>query len=168
MDKAKAELIAGAEEDKAFRDKEGYRFQSAICSTTDYKTAGQSPRLLSLSVDSRRLHRRGSWQLSAPADCCGIASAAKEIEVADLFAAPGNMDRLLTQRWCDALNKAREEKRGEPMGGDGMFDECPSSATSPIVPADKDGNGRFERLILAASPMLPDPMSRAAMRLSWR
>ena len=51
MDKVKAELIAGAEGDKAFRSKEGYDF-NAYSSTTDYNTAGQSPRLLSLSVEA--------------------------------------------------------------------------------------------------------------------
>ena len=67
------------------------------------------------------------------------------------------MDRLLTQRWCDALNKAREEKRGEPVGGGGMFDECPKLDEIAIIPADKDGNGRFEQLMLVASPYVAGP-----------
>ena len=67
------------------------------------------------------------------------------------------MDRLLTQRWCDALNKAREEKRGEPVGGEGMFNDCPKLSEIAIVPTDKDKNGRFERLILTASPYVAGP-----------
>ena len=74
-----------------------------------------------------------------------------------IFAEPANMDRLLTQRWCDALNKAREEKRGEPVGGGGMFDECPKLSEIAIVPTDKDKNGRFERLVLTASPYVAGP-----------
>lgn len=62
------------------------------------------------------------------------------------------MGRLLTQRWCDALNKAREEKRGEPVGGGGMFDECPPLSDISIIPTDKDKNGRFEQLMLIADP----------------
>ena len=67
------------------------------------------------------------------------------------------MTRLLTQRWCDALNKAREEKRGEPVGGDGMFDDCPKLSDIAIIPTDKDKNGRFERLMLIASPYVAGP-----------
>jgi hypothetical protein len=67
------------------------------------------------------------------------------------------MDRLLTQPWCDALNKARAEKRGEPVGGGGMFDECPKLSEISIIPTDKDGNGKFERLELIADPYVAGP-----------
>ena len=50
MDKDKAELLANAKQDKAYRDKEGYPF-NGYTSSTDVTTAGQSARLLSLSVD---------------------------------------------------------------------------------------------------------------------
>src|SRR5687767_7585091 len=51
MAKAKAELIAGAEEDKAMRAEQGSEFHGFM-SSTDYKTAGQSDRLLSLTVEA--------------------------------------------------------------------------------------------------------------------
>lgn len=149
MAKVKTELISGAREDKTMRDKEGYDFHGHM-SSTDYKTDGQSERLLSLQGDV------GAYTGGAHGNYGTVAllwdrSAAREIKVADLFAEPANMDRLLTQRWCDALNKAREEKRGEPVGG-GMFDDCPKLTDIAIMPADKDGDGRFERLLLIADP----------------
>ena len=64
---------------------------------------------------------------------------------------------MLTPRWCDALNKAREEKRGEPVGGGGMFDECPKLDEISIIPTDKDGNSKFERLVLIADPYVAGP-----------
>lgn len=150
MDKVKADLIAGAKEDKAFRDKEGFDFHGHS-STTDYATAGQSPRLLSLSVDVAA-YTGGAHGNYGTNSLLWDRQAAKEIKVADLFAEPANMERLLTQRWCDALNKARKEKRGEPVGGGGMFDDCPKLGDIAVVPTDKDGNGRFDRLMLTASP----------------
>jgi hypothetical protein len=155
MDNAKAELLASAKEDKAFRDKEGYDF-NAYSSTTDYNTAGESPRLLSLSVEAAS-YTGGAHGNSGTNGLLWDRQAMKEVTVADLFATPANMDRLLTQRWCDALNKAREEKRGEPVGSEGMFDECPKLSEIAIVPTDKDKNGRFERLILTASPYVAGP-----------
>jgi hypothetical protein len=150
MKKARDELVAGAKEDKAFRDKEGFDF-NGYQSSTDYKTAGQSQRLLSLTSDV------GAYTGGAHGNYWTIGrlwdrTATEEIKFGDLFSEAANRDRMLTQRWCDALNEAREKKRGEPVGGGGMFDECPNLDDIAIVPTDKDGNGKFERLILTASP----------------
>jgi hypothetical protein len=50
LHKTKADLISGAEEDKASRAKDGFDFHQ-YSSTTTFETAGQSPRLLSLRED---------------------------------------------------------------------------------------------------------------------
>ena len=155
MEKAKDELIVGAKADKAMREKEGIDF-NGYQSSTDYQTAGQSPRLLSLFVEASA-YTGGAHPNHGTNALLWDRQAAREIKVADLFAEPANRDRLLTQRWCDALNKAREEKRGEPVGGGGMFDECPKLDEIAIVPTDKDGNVRFDRLILTASPYVAGP-----------
>lgn len=155
MEKAEAELIGGAKEEKASREKQDFDFNGYM-SSTQYDTAGQSARLLSLKVDV------GSYEGGAHGNH-GIGSllwdrvAGKEIKDPDLFAEPANRDRLLFQRWCDALNKAREEKRGEPVGGDGLFDDCPKLDEIAIIPTDKNGNGRFEMLTLIASPYVAGP-----------
>ena len=120
-------------------------------SSTEFETAGQSDRLLSMrgEVGAYTGGAHGNYGTSA---ILWDRSAAKEIKDSDLFAEPANRDRLLTQRWCDALNKAREEKREEPVGGDGLFDDCPKLDEIAVIPTDKDGNGRFERLVLVAAP----------------
>lgn len=155
MNKGRTDLIVGAKEDKTLREKEGFEFHG-YSSATDYTTAGQSPRLLSLSVDAAA-YTGGAHGNYGTNGLLWDRQAVKEIKVADLFAESTNMDRLLTQRWCDALNKAREEKRGEPVGGDGMFDDCPKLEDIAIVPTDMNGNGRFDRLTLTASPYVAGP-----------
>ena len=154
-EKVKAELLAGARQDKAMRDKEKIEFHGYM-SSTQYDTAGQSGRLLSLSVEAGA-YTGGAHGNSGTNAILWDRQAAKEIQVADLFVETANMTRLLTQRWCDALNKAREEKRGEPVGGGGMFDDCPKLSDIAIIPTDKDKNGRFERLMLVASPYVAGP-----------
>lgn len=155
MEKAEADLIGSAKEDKASREKEGFDFNGYM-SSTQYDTAGQSARLLSLKVDV------GSYTGGAHGNH-GVGSllwdrqAQREIKDSDLFAEAANRDRLLTQRWCDALNKAREEKRGEPVGGGGLFDDCPKLDEIAIIPTDKNGNGRFDLLTLVASPYVAGP-----------
>lgn len=160
MAKAKAELVAGAEEEKAFRDKEKFEFQPHSSSTV-YATAGQSPLLLSLKVEIGGYTggAHGHYGIGA---LLWDRRANREITVADLFAAPANRDRLLTQRWCDALNQAREEKRGEPVGGGGMFDDCPTLDEIAVIPVDSNADGRFDRLLLAASPYVAGPWVEGA------
>ena len=163
MAKGKIDLFAAAEEQKSSREKQGVEFHPYM-SSTDYKTAGQSNRLLSLSIEA------GSYEGGAHGNY-GVGAllwdraAAREIKFADLFAAPENMTRLLTQRWCDALNKEREKKRGEPVGSGGIFDDCPKLDEIAIIPGDKDKNGRFETLALVASPYLAGPWVEGAYEI---
>ncbi|HEY5457912.1 MAG TPA: DUF4163 domain-containing protein [Sphingomicrobium sp.] len=155
MTKDKAELEANAKADKAERDKQGFPFNSYM-SSTEYETAGQSGRLLSLRAEFGA-YTGGAHGNSGTKGLLWDRTAEKQLKFADLFAAAANMERLITQPWCDALNKAREEKRGEPVGGGGMFDECPQLSEISVIPADKDGNGKLERLLLVADPYVAGP-----------
>jgi hypothetical protein len=155
LEKVKADLLKGAQEDKEYREKEGFEFHGYM-SSTDYKTAGQSDRLLSLSVDAGS-YTGGAHGNSGTSALLWDRQAGREIKAADLFTEAANRDRLLTQRWCDALNMAREERRGELIGGGGMFDECPTLDEIAVIPTDKNGNGRFDTLMLIASPYVAGP-----------
>jgi hypothetical protein len=46
-----------------------------------------------------------------------------------------------------------------------MFDECPKLDEIAIIPVDKDGNGRFERLLLVASPYVAGPYSEGSYEI---
>ena len=163
MAKVKADLLKGATEDKAMRDKEGFDFHGYM-SSTDYETAGQTSRLLSLRVEAGSF-TGGAHGNSGTAALLWDRQAARRVNDTDLFAEAANRDRVLTQRWCDALNKAREEKRGTPVAGNEMFDECPKLEEIAVIPADKDGNGRFERLLLVASPYVAGPYAEGSYEI---
>ena len=160
MASAKAEVVGSAEEEKAMRDKQGMDFQLHSSSTV-YETAGQSPQLLSLRVDVGG-YTGGAHGHYGVGALLWDRRAGKEIDFADLFADRANRDRLLTQRWCDALNKAREDKRGAPVGGGGMFDDCPGLDDIAIIPMDADKDGRFEKVLLVASPYVAGPWVEGA------
>jgi hypothetical protein len=155
MEKAESELLSGAKEEKTAREKQGFEYHGYM-SSTQYDTSGQTDQLLSLKVDV------GSYEGGAHGNH-GVGSllwdrkAEREINDTDLFAEAGNRDRLLTQRWCNALNRAREEKRGEAGGGGGLFDDCPKLDEIAIIPTDKDKNGSFELMTLIAAPYVAGP-----------
>ena len=162
MAQAKSEIAGSAEEEAAMRRKQGFDFHPHM-SSTSYETAGQSPRLLSLSVEVGS-YTGGAHGNFGVGSLLWDRSAHQEIQTSDMFAEPANRDRLLTQRWCDALNEAREEKRGEPVGG-GMFDDCPGLNDIAIIPADKDQDGRFETFKLVASPYVAGPWVEGAYEI---
>ena len=163
MEKAKAEIIGGAEEQKAMRESQGQDFHPFMSSTV-YETAGQSPRLLSLRVDV------GGYEGGAHGNF-GVGAllwdrqAKRELQFADLFVQPANRDRLLTQRWCDALNQAREEKRGEAVSGGDLFGDCPGLDEIAAIPVDSDKDGLFDKLLLVASPYVAGPWVEGAYEI---
>ena len=155
MDQVRATSAEDARESKANEDELGFEFHRHMYSA-DYETAGKSERLLSLkfdfSADTGGAH--GHYGTGA---LLWDRPAGKEIKVLDLFAEASKIDQLLTQRWCDALKKEREEKRGAPVVGDEMSDKCPSLSEIAIIPADRDKDRRFEALMLVASPYVAGP-----------
>lgn len=163
MEQVRAKSIEDARESKANSQKLGFPFRPHLHST-GYETAGQSSRLLSLrsddSADTGGAH--GNYGTSG---LLWDRRAKREIDFVDLFVAAANRDRLLTQRWCDALNKAREEKRGEAVGGGGMFDDCPSFDEIAIIPTDSNKDGRFDKLLLVASPYVAGPWVEGAYEI---
>jgi len=159
-------LEAGAEEEREQRNREKLGLTVVgFEQSTDYVTAGQSPRLLSLSV-AVSAYTGGAHSNFGFGSLLWDRRAKREIGDADLFALPPDRERLLTRGWCDALNKAREKKRGQPIGGGGgMFDDCPRLDKIAIVPTDKDKNGRFERLILTASPYVAGSFAEGSYKI---
>lgn len=163
MDRLKRELEKGAEEDRSFRQREGIPFHGHMAAI-DHQTAGQSDQLLSLMTE-RSSYTGGAHGAFHIGSILWDRAAAKEVQPADLFAAAGNMDRLLTQRWCDALNAAREAKRGQPAGEGGIFDDCPSLGDIAVIPADSDANHHFEKLLLIASPYVAGPWAEGSYEI---
>jgi hypothetical protein len=166
MGKEKAELIAGAEDDKAMRKKMGGDF-NAFLATTAYETAGQSPRLLSLRSDGSG-YTGGAHGYAGTSALLWDREVKQEVKFADLFADKANQDRLLIQRWCDALNQARQEKRGEPVGSGGLFDDCPALSEIAIIPVDSNKDGRFDHLLLIASPYVAGPWVEGAYEIDLK
>lgn len=155
MKMERAGLQQQAKASKALRDEQGFPYQP-LSSSIEYRTAGQSDRLLVLAGEVAS-YTGGAHGNFGTKTMLWDRREAREVGLGDIFSSIENMDRLLTQRWCDALNKAREEKRGEPVGAGGLFDECPDFTEVGIIPTDKDRNGRFERLTLVADPYVAGP-----------
>lgn len=156
-DKALAELVAGAKEDKAMRDKDGLEFHG-YTSKIDYQLSGMSDRLLSLDAvfDS---YTGGAHGMHGTVALLWDKSLDKEVGFAGLFPAKAAAYAAISKRFCAALDAERAKRRGDfkVEGADDPFNQCPKLDELHVVPTDKDGDGRFETLRVIADPYVAGP-----------
>jgi hypothetical protein len=85
----------------------------------------------------------------------------RQLSVDALFSHAGDFAALTHGTYCKLLNAERLKRRnGEPLSGlgtDDPFNQCPKYADLAIAPADKDKDGRFDRIDFVASPYTAGP-----------
>ena len=120
-----------------------------------WQTAGLSDALLSLSagIDTFSGGAHGNIGFAA---ILWDRRRDVPVETAELL---GAALRRLERRYCDALDADRAERRGEPVrrGSGEMFSDCPPLREQVLVPADGDGNGRFDILRVLLAPYVAGP-----------
>lgn len=79
------------------------------------------------------------------------------MDSADLFRSPDYLGSTMGNRVCEALNKEREERRGEPVGeSDDMFNGCPDLSESTILVGSSNGK-TFDRITVWFGPYVAGP-----------
>jgi hypothetical protein len=67
--------------------------------------------------------------------------------------------------YCKRLDAERAKRRqGEKLGGE--FDQCPKYSELSVYPADKNRNGRFDRITFVASPYVAGPYVEGEYEIS--
>ena len=109
-----------------------------------WTTAGQSPRLLSLYAET--LLFTGGAHPSHGADALiWDRLARREVQPEALFSARDGMDKLVRADFCRIFLGERA-KRGAPA----QLGDCPQFDKLAVLPADSDGDRRFDRFRLIA------------------
>ena len=171
MAQAKAELIAGAEERKDLPRRSTASSTPIRFVDRHYETAGQSPRLLSLSIRMLVSFTGGAHgNCGTDSFALGPSRRRRRSRSPMYLAEEANRDRLLAQRWCDALNKARRgEARRRRSSGRRHVRRMPAARRSRHR-SDRWRQGRQLRSNSASPPrpMSPAPMSRANYDIELR
>ncbi len=113
-----------------------------------WTTAGQSPRLLSLYGETLIL--AGGTQPSH-----GVGAilwdrlARREVRPERLFSARDGLDKLVRTSFCRTFEPERRRRGAGVQPGD-AFRTCPPLGELAVVPADSDGDRRFDRFRLVA------------------
>lgn len=121
---------------------------------------GQTGRLMSF-VATAESFTGGAHGNSSFASLLWDRGAGRLIGPADLFGSGQILADVLRDRFCKALDRERQDRRGdEPL--DGHFAECPPLSEVRIAPVDVDRDGRFERVRFFAAPYVAGPYAEGA------
>jgi hypothetical protein len=80
-----------------------------------------------------------------------------------LFTSPAALEEAFGDRFCDALDAEREERRGEPIAEDSdyQFDQCPGIEELEIL-VGSSNRRTFNRLTVYAGPYVAGPYAEGA------
>lgn len=160
----RAETLAGAREDRSARKEiEAPYFPHAL--QKSWRVAGDSERLLSLAAEIY-VFTGGAHGMTNHASLLWDKQADAEVDRAAML--PPALLEALTERYCEALDEAREEKRGEPVpeNREGMFNDCPVLADQTLVPTDTDGDGLFDQLKVLIGPYEAGPYAEGSYEIA--
>ena len=87
----------------------------------------------------------------------------RSMDAIELFASPGALEQAFGDRFCDALDAAREERREEPIAedSDNQFDQCPG-IDELVILAGSTNRRTFDRLTVYAGPYVAGPYAEGA------
>ena len=111
--------------------------------------AGQSGRLASFE-DNVGSFTGGAHPNSGTSALLWDRASAKEVKFKNLFTR--SPTPILQPSYCKDLAAERKEKLGNDVPDSTIWERCPDPLTLAVVPTDMNGNGRFERLVVTASP----------------
>lgn len=160
---AAAEVTADATEAAREAKKDGGWFPDVgYQSNWNYKTAGQSPSLLSLGGDWFTF-TGGAHGIFGASALLWDRAAGKEIALSALFEQVTEL-ALLHPAMCAALAAERKSKRETDEKLDTSFDSideafngCPKFDELTAWVADEDKDGRFDTVMFAADPYVAGP-----------
>lgn len=164
MEKAKAELISSAREDREERVRQGYDYHPHETQNS-YETAGQSERLLSLE-SSVYGFTGGAHGSSGSGSLLWDRKQAREVSIPDLLQPGTSWTGAIRQPFCVLLDREREKRRGEPVQPDDLFGDCPKYQDVTVLLSDEDENGRFDHIQMIADQYVAGPYAEGPYEIS--
>ena len=164
MDKAKAELVSGATEDRDERKKQGYDYHPHSTQMS-YETSGQSQRLLSLESMVYGF-TGGAHGSTGSGAILWDRQLAREIGLQDLLQQGQSWTGAIRQPFCVLLNREREKRREEPVNTDDLFGNCPEMKEVTTLLSDTDRNGRFDHVTVIADQYVAGPYAEGPYEIA--
>lgn len=164
MEKAKAELVSGAGEDRDERARQGFDYHPHEMQVS-YETAGQSDRLLSLERSVYGF-TGGAHGASASGALLWDRKLERELSISGLLQPGMSWTGAIRQPFCVLLDREREKRREEPVKGDDLFGNCPEYNELTVLLTDSDNNARFDHVAVIADQYVAGPYAEGPYEIA--
>jgi hypothetical protein len=128
----------------------------------EWKVVSELPDLLSLSADIAT-YTGGAHGTSRVDSLVWDKQRGRAMEAIELFVTPAALEEALGDRYCEALDRERARRRGEPVpeDSDDSFDQCPDIDDLEVV-VGSSNRRTFNRLTVYAAPYVAGPHAEGA------
>lgn len=151
----KAALASQAREAQADAKDQGFPY-NAYAEGTKWQVVTDTPRFLSLSADIYS-YTGGAHPNSGTTSLVWDREAKRALKPLDFFTSPQALSAAVETSYCEALNKERAKRRGEPVNkGDTMFGNCPAAGELTVLLGSSNGK-TFNRIGFIADPYVAGP-----------
>lgn len=164
LERMRSDTLGAAEAAKAEAAQMEFPFRPHHYSES-WSMLGDSGRLLSLAAEIAT-YSGGAHGNTRYEGLLWDRQANREIETEALF--EGGLAPF-GGRFCAALDRARAERRGEPVrssAGDDFMTGCPALAERVVLPADADADGRLDSLRVLIPPYVAGPYAEGPYEIS--
>lgn len=148
-----------AREDQAAAKKDGFPFHTHS-SETAWTTKAATPLLLSLLAESY-VYTGGAHGMTGYKALIWNRANNQETSIAAMVVSQSALAKAISTRFCKALNDARAEKRGAPVAGNGMFDDCVDPMKQTLVPVSTNGKA-INQLLVVIGPYEAGPYAEGS------
>lgn len=147
----KQRALAMARQDFAERRKSKVEWTGPYPFDRKWTTAGQTPRLLSLS-SLTYVFSGGAHGNTNTKPLLWDRASGREVTVDSLLQRSGWWDGAIRQPFCTLLDRERAKRRQEPVDRSAMFGECPPLKDVSLTLTDTNRNGRLDHILVTADP----------------
>ncbi|KQM22127.1 hypothetical protein ASE49_02140 [Novosphingobium sp. Leaf2] len=165
LDQSRTQLIADAREGKADADKDQYPYHPFSRDTT-WKVVADLPQWLSLSAEFYE-YSNGAHGNSGFDTLLWDRRAQTARQPLDMFVGKDMLRSAIQGPFCDALDKERAKKRGEPVtrGSADMFSDCIDPTAQTLILGSSNGQ-TFDRIGLLVAPYEAGPYAEGSYEVT--
>lgn len=165
LDAARKSLVAESRSDQSEAKKGGFPYRPHSSDTT-WKIVADLPGWLSLSSEIY-VYTGGAHGMSAFDSLLWDRQANAAREPIELFASPAALRKAIQRPFCDALDREREERRGEPVrhGADDMFSDCINPLESTLI-LGSSNRRTFDRIGVLIGPYAAGPYAEGSYEIT--
>ena len=159
LERARALIAEQAEEGRSEARENGFPFHK-YSSGMGWQVVTDLPGWLSLSGELTS-YTGGAHGIYGMQSLVWDKQAGEARRGMDLFTSPEALGEALGERYCEALDGQRAERRPEPLEGDSTFTDCPTMDELTVLVGSSNGR-TFDRLTLYAGPYVAGPYAEGA------